>query len=301
MNENTLLKYYNHKLNKQQRGLNFLHFVLEEIRRKTNINPYDYKPLNNSEQQRRTLMGKKKRNQNEEVHNDTPQSRKKFHSKDLKKVNPLTDTQEYLFETYQHNPNKHFIFRGSAGTGKTFLASYLALKDVLEGATTGYKKIVIIRSAVQTRDMGYVPGDAMEKMQGFMKPYISIWDELFKYKKSFMNMMELGLVEFESTSFVRGVTFDNAIVIVDEAQNLNFHELDTCLTRIGEDSKLILCGDTKQNDLIKSKYDTSGFDDIGQIARQMKQHFEIIDFKHEDIVRSKFVKDYIITKEKNGF
>lgn len=172
----------------------------------------------------------------------------------------------------------------------------MALEQVLNKE---YEKIVIIRSCVQSRDMGALPGDSDEKMAQFEKPYSEMWSEFFKFKNAWQSMKEIGLVEFEPTSFLRGITLRDCIIIVDEAQSLNFHELCTVMTRVGENSKIIFCGDTAQDDLIKNKYDVSGLPDFMNIVQSMpKGLVETVKFNHNDIVRSELVKQFIITKEK---
>jgi len=243
-----------------------------------------------------------RRSKKETFHNDsnqqiTPrQTRKTFHLKDLKSVKPLTNNQDILFKQWQDNPDHCFFLCGSAGTGKTFLATYLALVDLLSEYNY-FKKIVFVRSPVQVRDLGFTPGTDEEKMALYEKPYAAIFDELFPYANSYENMKEKGMVQFESTSFLRGQTFKDALIIVDECQNMSFQELDTIATRVGEGSKIFFCGDIKQSDLNKKSSDVSGFSPFFEIIKQMTDYFSVIEFKPEDIVRSGFVKSYILQKE----
>lgn len=228
---------------------------------------------------------------------EEPQQKKKFHHKDLIQFQPLTSNQRRLFDTFRNYKDKHLALLGSAGTGKTFSALFLALDDYL--SVGEYDNIIIIRSCVATRDVGYLPGTEEEKAAVYEAPYNSICNELFKFSKSYDSLKKLNIVEFNTSSFLRGTTFNNSIIIVDECQSMSFHELDTILTRVGKNSRLILCGDVKQNDLIKSKHDVSGLDKLYQIIVNMDE-FEIIEFDYNDIVRSGFVKNYIIMKEKMG-
>lgn len=227
-----------------------------------------------------------------------PQQRKKVHHKDLIQYQPLTDTQKRLFDTFRNYKDKHLSLIGSAGTGKTFCALFLALDELLNNEQ--YEKIIIIRSAVSSRDIGFLPGDQQEKGQVYELPYIGICDEMFEFSKSYETLKKLGKIEFQLSSFLRGTTFSNSIIIVDEAQNMSFQEADTIITRTGQNSKVIIVGDIKQNDLVRSKYDQSGFNKLYEIIVNMDS-FEIIEFNHDDIVRSGFVKEYIITKEKTGY
>ena len=214
---------------------------------------------------------------------------------DLLQFDPLTLNQHKAYDAWDEG--NHLILTGTAGTGKTFMALYLALEDVLEGAE--YDKLIIVRSMVPTREMGFLPGDKAAKEEAFTSPYKSICHELFGDKGSYAKMVSAGQIQFESTSYIRGATFDNAIIIVDEMQNLNFHELDSVITRVGRHSKVIFCGDYKQSDF---KYDDekNGIIKFLKIVEQVK-NFSIINFGWEDIVRSDFVRDYIMTKEMLGY
>ena len=215
---------------------------------------------------------------------------------DLLQFEPLTLNQELAFKAWDDGDN--LVFTGSAGTGKTFIATYLALEDILE-RDNGYDKLVIIRSMVPTRDMGYLPGTKEEKQDAFTLPYKSICHELFGDKTSYNKMITSNQLLFESTSFIRGITYDNCIILVDELQNLNFHELDSVITRVGRNSKIIFSGDYKQSDF-KYEDDKQGIIKFLNIVEQLK-NFTIINFGWEDIVRSDFVRDYIMTKEMLGY
>jgi len=213
----------------------------------------------------------------------------------LMKVNPLTENQKKSFDMWEARHN--LVMSGSAGTGKTFLAMYLALQQVLD-KNTPYDKVVVVRSIVPTRDIGFLPGDEEEKKDAYSRPYISLCAELLQDNEAWLHLITENKVQFLSTSFIRGLTLSNAIIIVDEMQNLNFHELDTVITRVGEDCRFIMCGDYYQSDFEKDK-DRNGILNFMDIIRRLKM-FSVIEFTWEDIVRSDFVKDYIMVKEKLG-
>ena len=211
---------------------------------------------------------------------------------DLLQFDPITLNQEKSYAAWDEGYN--LVLTGTAGTGKTFNALYLALEDVLD-KDTDYDKLIIVRSMVPTRDMGFLPGTKAEKEDAFTTPYKNICCELFGDKASYNKMLIGGQIQFESTSFIRGTTFDNSIIVVDEMQNLNFHELDSVITRVGRSTKIIFSGDYKQSDF-KYEDEKQGIVKFLQIVEQLK-NFEIINFGWEDIVRSDFVRDYIMTKE----
>ncbi len=203
---------------------------------------------------------------------------------------PLTDNQRLFFDAYKRGD--YFItLHGVPGSGKTFTAVYKALEEVMDRSNP-FKKVVIVRSAVQGREIGHLPGDAAEKMNMYEQPYRQICETLFSRKDAWDRLAEQGYIEFISTSFLRGCTFDNAIVIIDECQNLSWPELSTAITRVGHMSKLILCGDYRQCDLVK-KTDLSGLSKFLDIADMMSSHTRI-EFTVEDIVRSSLVKDFIV-------
>ena len=216
----------------------------------------------------------------------------KLKLENLKELEPITKNQEKVFKYYADGYN--LCLSGSAGSGKTFLALYLALQDVLD-KNTPFDKVVIIRSVVPTREIGFLPGDEEEKLDAYAGPYKGITSELFSDSEAWQKLINQNAVEFMSTSFIRGITISNAIVIVDEMQNLNFHELDSVITRLGECSKLIICGDYYQSDFEKQK-DKDGVIHFLKIVQQMK-YFEHVEFSWEDIVRSGLVREYIMTKE----
>ena len=217
-------------------------------------------------------------------------------------VEPITENQKILFKSYSEG--KHIIAYGSAGTGKTFVTLYNAIKDVLD-ETTPYEKIYIVRSLVATREIGFLPGDYEDKSDIYQVPYKHMVKYMFQmssdadFEMLYGNLKSQDSINFWSTSFLRGTTLDNAIVIVDEFQNLNFHELDSIMTRVGQDSKIMFCGDASQSDLVKTN-DRNGIVDFMNILRKMPS-FDIIEFGIDDIVRSGLVKEYIIAKLESGF
>jgi phosphate starvation-inducible PhoH-like protein len=210
----------------------------------------------------------------------------------LLKVDPLSDNQSKAFHGY--HKGKNLILSGSAGTGKTFIAMYLALREIMEN-NSPYKKLVIIRSIVPTRDIGFLPGDEEEKKEAYMLPYIEICQELFNDKLAFKKLQDNGQIDFLSTSFIRGTTLNNCIIILDEMQNCVFRELDTVITRVGNRAKFIMCGDYYQSDFDKEK-DREGIIGFLKIVDSMNS-FVHVEFNWADIVRSDFVRDYIVTKE----
>jgi len=212
---------------------------------------------------------------------------------DLITVSPLTENQKTAFEAYKKD-NKSLILHGSAGTGKTFISIYLSLEQVLEKSNRQYNKLYVIRSVVPTRDIGYLPGDKQEKIEVYEDPYMSICAELFECKDAYEKLKQQGVIEFLPTSFVRGITFDNSIIIIDECQNLNFHELDSVITRIGKDCKILFCGDFYQTDFVREN-DKQGLKKFIKILNHLPQ-FANIEFSCDDIVRSDLVKSYILAK-----
>jgi phosphate starvation-inducible PhoH-like protein len=211
----------------------------------------------------------------------------------LKEVTPKTQAQQDVFDSYDEGFN--ICLHGLAGTGKSFVSLYLAYKDILKG---NYEKVVIVRSTVPSREVGFLPGTLEEKTKIYEIPYIAITNNLFGRGDAYNMLKEKQVVEFMTTSFERGITIDNAIVIVDEIQNMSFHELDTTITRLGEGCRLILSGDLDQTDLWK-KNDPTGLPNFMQIIKNMES-FDIIEFLVEDVVRSGLVKEYLVTKHHLG-
>lgn len=228
-----------------------------------------------------------------EVHNKHQTHALKVRIDDLKTFQPLTQNQKIFFDAYKQGD--YFVaLHGVAGTGKTFCALYKALEEVLDKSNP-FNKIIIVRSAVQSREMGHLPGDVGEKMEIFQQPYQQICETLFGRRDAYQRLTEQGHIEFISTSFIRGMSFDDAIIIVDEMQNLTFEEIDTVMTRVGYRSKILWCGDYRQTDLNKKKNDMSGILRFFDIAIKMSA-FTRIEFTTEDIVRSSLVKEYILAK-----
>ena len=227
--------------------------------------------------------------------------RKPINNEYLVDITPLTDNQKILFDSY--NQQKNIVDYGVAGTGKTFITLYNALKDVLD-ETTPYERVYIVRSLVSTREIGFLPGDHEDKADIYQIPYKHMVKYMFQmpsdadFEMLYGNLRSQETIKFWSTSFIRGTTLDNAIIIVDEFQNLNFHELDSIITRVGENSKICFCGDATQSDLTKTN-DRNGIVDFMNILRKMVS-FDIIEFDVNDIVRSGLVKEYIVAKLQSG-
>ncbi len=203
---------------------------------------------------------------------------------DLKSIQALNDRQKSVLRSH-----KNLVLAGLAGTGKTFLASYLGYRSVL--VDEEFDKIVYIRSAVPTRDIGFLPGTDKEKVEVYEAPYIDIANELLGRGDAYEILKRKGQVHFMSTSFIRGTTLRNAFIIVDECQNMSYHELDSIITRIGDNCRICFCGDARQADLFKN-----GIKDFYKVLEAMDE-FHFVSFGKEDIVRSEFVKNYIIKKD----
>lgn len=209
---------------------------------------------------------------------------------DLKTIKPLTPSQEDFFHAF-HNSD-HICAYGTAGTGKTFLTFYLSLVEILNPKTP-QNHIIVVRSVVPTRDIGFLPGDLNEKIAVYESPYKDICAELIGRRSSYDDMKETGLIRFMPTSFVRGLTWENAIVIVDECQNMTFHEINSIVTRLGQNSRIIFTGDTSQTDLRPIE---CGMNQLLKVARNV-QTFAMVEFNYNDIVRSELVKSWIIASE----
>ena len=220
--------------------------------------------------------------------------------KDLNDIKPITDNQKEVFSNFA---DKNLFLYGVAGTGKTFVALYNALKDVLDPKSPR-ERVYIVRSIIPTRDIGFLPGDEEDKSYLYQTPYQNMVRFMFKrgsdaeFDRLYNDLRNQGTIDFLTTSFLRGVTIDNGVIIVDECQNLNFHELDTIMTRVGQDSKIVFAGDMQQTDLTKTQ-DRNGILDFVNILQQMPE-VNCIEFDLNDIVRSGLIKSYLINKIKLG-
>lgn len=213
----------------------------------------------------------------------------------IKKIDPLTENQKITFSSYRDG--KNLLLHGIAGTGKSFVSMYLALEEILSG-NSNYKKVIIVRSVVPTRDMGFLPGNNKEKTKVYEQPYQAICTELFGRSDAYEYLKSKNIIEFISTSFIRGVTLNNCIIVVDEIANCTLHELDSVITRVGKNCKIMMCGDFRQSDFVR-EHEKNGLHDFIKIVQRMKS-FKFIDFDENDIVRSQMVKEYIITKTRLG-
>jgi len=219
----------------------------------------------------------------------------------LSTIKPVTDSQKLVFDSWKKGLNQ-FLF-GCAGTGKTFISLYLALQEVLKNETP-YDKVIVVRSLIPTREIGFLPGDEEDKAALYQVPYSNMMQFMFEqpneqaFSMLYDRLKAQGSFYFLSTSFLRGLTFDNSIIIVDECQNLNFHELDTIITRVGQDSKILFCGEFCQSDLTRLN-EKNGLMNFLQILQEMNE-FNCTEFDIGDIVRSGFVRSYLIQKTKLG-
>ena len=219
----------------------------------------------------------------------------------MREIIPLTENQKALFDSYTQG--KNIVAYGCAGTGKTFITLYNALRDVLD-PNTPYEKIYIVRSLVATREIGFLPGDHEDKSSLYQLPYVSMVKYMFEmstdsdFEMLYGNLKAQDTIDFWSTSFIRGTTLDKSVIIVDEYQNLNFHELDSIMTRVGADSKIMFCGDATQTDLVKAN-EKNGIVDFMRILRLMPS-VDVIEFQIDDIIRSGLCKEYLIAKLEIG-
>ena len=213
----------------------------------------------------------------------------------LKTIEPLTENQRLTFERYHEG--KNLLLHGIAGTGKSFLSIYLALQSILSESSR-YKKLVIVRSVVPTRDMGFLPGNNKEKTKVYEAPYYAICSEIFERGDAYEYLKSKSIIDFISTSFIRGITLNDCIIVVDEIANMTLHELDYVITRVGKNCRVIFCGDFRQTDLTHER-DKSGLLDFINITKRMNR-FEYIEFEKQDIVRSGLVRDYIIKRTELG-
>ncbi|BCU98677.1 MAG: hypothetical protein CM15mV23_0580 [Eurybiavirus sp.] len=223
--------------------------------------------------------------------------RKPINSGYLTQIKPLTPSQEKVFDAFSKQKNLYLY--GAAGTGKTFIAVYLALQEILNEQSS-YDKLYIVRSLVPTREIGFLPGDHDDKAELYQIPYQNMVRYMFKmpddasFDMLYANLKAQETISFWSTSFLRGTTLDNSIVLVDESQNLNFHELDSIITRLGVNTKIIFAGDAAQTDLVKTN-ERNGILDFMKIIQGMDE-FEMVEFGIQDIIRSGLVKSYLINK-----
>lgn len=214
-----------------------------------------------------------------------------------KSIRPKTENQQVAFESWRDGYN--LMLHGIAGTGKTFLALYFAINEVMKN-NSPYKKVFIVRSTVPTRDQGFMPGTLKQKEAIYEEPYYDIATKLFERGDAYQILKQKQLVQFASTSYLRGCTFEDCIIVVDEVQNMSSGELHTVMTRVGENSRIIFCGDVKQDDLTSErKKEMSGLRDFMRIINNMKE-FDFVEFEIDDIVRSKLVKSYIIERDRLG-
>ena len=251
-------------------------------------------------------MPRKRKDAQFDFVNSTPKQmrrKKPINFNHLKEIKPLTDNQKLVFDAYEQN--KNLFLYGCAGTGKTFIAMYLALKEILSDSNAAYDKLYMVRSLVPTREIGFLPGDHDDKSNLYQIPYKNMVEHMFKmpddpaYNMLYDNLKAQETISFWSTSFLRGTTLNNAIIIVDECQNLNFHELDSIITRVGTDCKIIFAGDVMQTDLVKTN-ERNGILDFMKILEVMEE-FSSIEFGTEDIVRSGLIRSYILSKMHMGF
>jgi predicted ribonuclease YlaK len=223
--------------------------------------------------------------------------KKPINSSFLIDIEPLTENQKILFDAYDKGQN--IVAYGAAGTGKTFITLYNAIKDVMN-ENLPYERVYIVRSLVSTREIGFLPGDHDDKSSLYQIPYKNMVKYMFEmssdadFEMLYGNLKTQETIKFWSTSFLRGTTVDNSIIIVDEFQNLNFHELDSIVTRVGENCKIMFCGDGTQTDLVRTN-ERNGIVDFLKILRKMTS-FDIIEFGLNDIIRSGIVKEYLLAK-----
>ena len=233
---------------------------------------------------------RKERRSQRQTNNGEETVKEKFNFS-LKKINPLTENQKNTFDSYEDG--QHMLLVGTAGTGKSFLSIYLGMRDIMENKTQ--EKMIIIRSVVPTRDIGFLPGSNKEKSKVYEAPYYSIFSEIFGRGDAYEYLKSKNIIEFMTTSFVRGITINNCIIIVDEFQNMTANELHSVFTRIGKNCRVVFAGDIKQND-INGKKEESGFKDFFKVIDRMGD-FDVIEFDRNDVVRGPLVKAYILARE----
>jgi phosphate starvation-inducible PhoH-like protein len=246
-------------------------------------------------QEKRVLSRKEKRILRQNKENDSNIQKLNFN---LKKIEPLTENQKISFEAYQQG--KNLLLIGSAGSGKTFLSFYLSLNELFSEKNKKYNKVYICRSAEPSKNVGFLPGNLKEKTKHYEMPYYGICSELFQRGDAYEILKQKQNVEFISTSYIRGITLNDCIVIVDECQNLEWNELYAIMTRIGNNCKILFCGDYKQSDLKNNYKNDARKEDILKFIEVLKKmkSFKIVEFNHGDILRSEIVKEFIIESEK---
>lgn len=250
--------------------------------------------MNQSEQR---LTRRQKRLAEKGLTKNQKQSTIRQNNFDLSLIYPITDNQIKTFNSYERGDN--LFLHGCAGTGKTFISIYLALKEIMDGYTRR-NKLVIIRTAQASKDIGFLPGNEKEKLAVYEAAYKAICSELFNRADAYEILKQKGIIQFHGTSFLRGTTIDDAIILIDEVQNCRYQEIRTVLTRTGDKSKVILCGDTKQDDLTSDRFkETSGLKDVMRVFNRMND-MTTIEFGIDDIVRSGFVRDFIIAENELG-
>ena len=248
-------------------------------------------------------MPRSKKNQGTPGMSKSQKRRLPIHADLMTKVEPLTANQARIFKAWEEK--KHMFIYGCAGTGKTFTVLYNALQDVLKD-NADYESVYMVRSLVATREIGFLPGTHEDKADIYQIPYKNMVKYMFElgsddeFENLYSALKVQDSIKFWSTSFLRGVTLDNAVIIIDEMQNLNFHELDSIITRVGENSRIIFAGDAMQSDLIKDR-ERNGIHDFMQILDSMEEDFDLIEMGVDDIVRSGLVRNYLIAKNANGF
>jgi len=221
---------------------------------------------------------------------------RKLRIDDLSVIEPITDNQRLAKAAYRKD--KNLVLHGYPGTGKTFLALAYGLEEVLD-PSSDYKKLIVVRSVVPSRDIGFLKGDEKDKVEVYKAPYKDLCEELFGIPTAFESLEAQGSVSFEITSFIRGRSVNNGIIVVDECQNMTFHELDSIITRIGNNTKVIFCGDYRQTDFTK-EVDKLGLKKFMDILENMYE-FSKVEFIADDIVRSSLVKAYILKKIELGY
>jgi predicted ribonuclease YlaK len=242
-----------------------------------------------------TRKQKRQLKKKEKLHYEPDQARRGLGNMMLKRVMPLTENQQKTFEAYE--VGKNLMLHGMAGTGKTFISMYLALEDVIN--KEAYNDVTIVRSVVPTRDMGFLPGNQGEKSRAYEMPYFPIAKDLFNRGDAYDVLKQKKIINFITTSFIRGTTINDSVIIVDEVENMTFHEIDSVITRVGKNCRIIFCGDFRQSDLVKSE-DRNGLLKFMDIVDKLR-NFAYVEFGKDDIVRSGLVRDYIIAKTNLGY